>query len=184
MAAAQARSLLRGVQAEGGSRESPRCTGEETQRENLPLVRKEFHAIARRCAVLLERLPTTRISDVTLARLASRVPVPAVAVAVALAVLGRPAGAQAAQGAIAYKHLTSKCLAATRGGSGRQTGNTSSHAGLCGTQVADAARHKPLGCDGPVVTVQKRCIIFLVSSNERGISYAESKDAMPAHQTL
>jgi hypothetical protein len=25
------------------------------------------------------------------------------------------------------------------------------HAGLCGSQVADAARHKPLGCDGPVV---------------------------------
>ena len=46
----------------------------------------------------------------------------------------RPAGAQAAQGAIACKHLTSQCLAATRGGSGLQTGKTSSHAGLCGTQ--------------------------------------------------
>ena len=56
--------------------------------------------------------------------------------------------------AVACKHLTSQCLAATRGGSGLQTGKTSSHAGLCGRQVADAARHKPLGCDEPVVTVQ------------------------------
>ena len=41
-----------------------------------------------------------------------------------------PQRAQAAQGAIACKHLTSQCLAATRGGSGLQTGKTSSHAGL------------------------------------------------------
>ena len=65
------------------------------------------------------------------------------------------AGAQAAQGAIACKHLTSQCLAATRGGSGLQTGKTSSHAGLCGTQVADAARRKPLGCDGPITLYNK-----------------------------
>jgi hypothetical protein len=46
-----------------------------------------------------------------------------------------------------------------------RVGKTSSHAGLCGTQVADAARHKPPGRDGPAVTVQKKCIMFLVSFN-------------------
>ena len=40
---------------------------------------------------------------------------------------GWPARAQAA---ITCKHLTSQCLAATRGGSGLQTGKTSLHAGL------------------------------------------------------
>ena len=33
----------------------------------------------------------------------------------------------------------------------------------CAVRRSLAARHKPLGCDGPVVTVQKKCVIFLVS---------------------
>ena len=44
-----------------------------------------------------------------------------------------------AQGAIACKHLTSRCLAATHGGSGLQTCKTSSHAELCGSHLAGAA---------------------------------------------
>ena len=53
-----------------------------------------------------------------------------------------PRGSQAAQGAIACKHLTSQYLAATAACPlGPHTGKTSSHAGLCGTQVAEAVRH-------------------------------------------
>jgi hypothetical protein len=45
----------------------------------------------------------------------------------------------AAQGAIASKHLTSRCTAATGGWSGLRTDKISSRAGLWGTQqVADA----------------------------------------------
>jgi integrase len=34
-----------------------------------------------------------------------------------------------------------------------------------GTQVADAGRRKPLGCDWPAATVQKKRVMFLVSFN-------------------
>jgi hypothetical protein len=66
-------------------------------------------------------------------------------------------------------------LAATRGGSGLRTGKTSSHAGLCGTQVADAARHKPLGCDGTGVHCTTKVYYFPSQPQRPGISYAESK---------
>src|SRR6185437_9419784 len=62
----------------------------------------------------------------------------------------------------ACNHLTSRCLAATRGG---QTGKTSSRADCAVRRVADAARHKPLGCDRTNETVRKRRIMFLVSVN-------------------
>jgi integrase len=51
-------------------------------------------------------------------------------------------------------------LAAIRGGSACGLARPSSHAGLCGTQVADAARHKPLGCEA-----RCNCTDFLVSFN-------------------
>src|SRR6266699_7076838 len=57
-------------------------------------------------------------------------------------------------------------LAATRGGSCLQTGKTSSHAGLCGTEVADAVRH---------VHCTKKVYYVPSPLQRRVISYAESK---------
>src|SRR6516164_2901819 len=68
---------------------------------------------------------------------------------------------------------TSQCWPATRGGSACGQARPSSHAGSCGTQVADAARRKPLGCDCCNCTEK---VHYLPSElQQRGISYAESK---------
>src|SRR5262245_26986185 len=66
-----------------------------------------------------------------------------------------------------------RMLAATRGGSGLRTAKTSSHAGLCDTQqVADAARHKPRGCDRPVVHCTKKARIQDVADQSNDFAAA------------
>ena len=63
------------------------------------------------------------------------------------------------------KHLISQCWLRHAAGAGMPTQvRPRRMLGLCGTQVADAARHKPQGCD-EVCTVQNKRIMFLVSLN-------------------
>src|SRR6266511_5905997 len=47
--------------------------------------------------------------------------------------------------------------------------------GFCGTQVADAARHKPLGFDGTGIHCTEKGYYLPSQPQRRGISYAKSK---------